>query len=106
MKRISFITPEDAEYGFRLTGVQHISSDRNTVPATLTKLIHEQEAGIIIIDERLLTGKLESLMNEIEQSWQGILLVLPSPRKREGEFEDFASRLMRRAIGYHVRLRI
>ena len=36
----------------------------------------------------------------------GILLVLPSPEKLPAEVEDYAARLIRRAIGYHVRLNV
>jgi hypothetical protein len=32
--------------------------------------------------------------------------VLPSPERAVEEIEDYASRLIRRAIGYHVRLKI
>jgi vacuolar-type H+-ATPase subunit F/Vma7 len=33
-------------------------------------------------------------------------VVLPSPKRPEAEVEDYAARLLRKAIGYHVRLRI
>jgi len=36
----------------------------------------------------------------------GILLVLPSPVKPPAEVEDYAARLIRRAIGYHVRIKM
>ena len=45
-------------------------------------------------------------LREIEHAWQGILLVLPSPERPEVEIEDYAVSLIRRAIGYHVRLRV
>jgi V/A-type H+-transporting ATPase subunit F len=42
----------------------------------------------------------------MEHGWAGILLVLPSPEKLPAEVEDYAARMIRRAIGYHVRLNV
>lgn len=106
MKKVAFITPTDAEYGFKLTGAKQYSAEKKDMIHTLRKLIHEPETGIIMIDERLLTAKNEAQLKEIDQTWNGILLVLPSPERPEAEIEDYAVRLMRRAIGYHVRLRV
>ncbi len=71
----------------------------------LKQVLEKPDTGIIIIDERLLTERNEAQLREIEQAWNGILLVLPSPKRPEAEVEDYAERLLRRAIGYHVRLR-
>ena len=46
------------------------------------------------------------LLRELEQAWNGVLLVLPSPEKPPAEVEDYAARLIRKAIGYHVRLNV
>jgi V/A-type H+-transporting ATPase subunit F len=72
----------------------------------LKKTMAEPETGLIIIDERLVTGMPEERLRELEQGWNGILLVLPSPVKPPAEVEDYAARLIRRAIGYHVRLNV
>lgn len=106
MKKIAFITPGDAAYGFKLTGAKQYSAEKQDMIEILRKLILEPGTGIVMIDERLLTAKNEAQMKEIEQTWSGILLVLPSPERPEVEIEDYAVRLMRRAIGYHVRLRV
>ena len=106
MKKIAFITPPDASYGFSLSGVpQHVvkSSDAE---GTLKKTMAEPDTGLVIIDERLLQGMPEERLRELERGWHGILLVLPSPVKPPSEAEDYATRLIRRAIGYHVRLKL
>jgi hypothetical protein len=51
-------------------------------------------------------GEIEEHLREREQNWNGIMLVLPSPEILPAEAEDYASRLIRRAIGYHVRLNV
>lgn len=106
MRKIAFITPSDVEHGFKLTGALQFSADKKSMINVLKQVLNEPDTGIIIIDERLLTEKSEARLKEIERVWNGILLVLPSPKRPEAEVEDYAERLLRRAIGYHVRLRI
>jgi V/A-type H+-transporting ATPase subunit F len=72
----------------------------------LKQTMAQPDNGLVIVDERLLQGMPDERMRELEQSWQGILLVLPSPVKPPAEVEDYAARLIRRAIGYHVRLKL
>jgi V/A-type H+-transporting ATPase subunit F len=106
MKRIVILTPIDAEFGFKLTGVSHYVTKEEDAESTIRKIIREPDTGLIIIDEQLIKGLAEEKLKEIEKSWHGILVVLPSPERPEVEIEDYAVRLIRRAIGYHVRLRL
>ncbi len=113
MRKVSFITPPDSEYGFNLTGLsQAVVADFNTVEETLKGTMEETGDGLVIIDERLLAGGRENngipeeRLKELEQRWPGILLVLPSPDRPPAEEEDYAARLIRRAIGYHVKLKL
>ncbi|UCD35692.1 MAG: hypothetical protein JSU90_02340 [Nitrospiraceae bacterium] len=104
MKRIVFVTPADAELGFGLTGVSHLVARAEDAESTIRSVISEPDTGLVIIDEQLIKGINERVLKEIEKSWNGILVVLPSPERPEMEIEDYAVRLIRRAIGYHVRL--
>lgn len=106
MKKIAFITPHDAAYGFGLSGVPQQTVKAIELEETLENTMAEPGNGLIIIDERLLQSMTEERLRELEQEWQGIMLVLPSPLKPPPEVEDYAARLIRRAIGYHVRLKI
>ncbi len=112
MKKIVFITPPDVSYGFSLTGVPQHAVDRKIFEETLNRTMGEPDNGLVIIDERLVGngheagGLFEDRMHELERAWHGILLVLPSPVKPPAEAEDYAARLIRRAIGYHVRLKV
>jgi V/A-type H+-transporting ATPase subunit F len=54
----------------------------------------------------MINGVTEERLHELEHGWHGILLILPSPVKPPAEVEDYAARLIRRAIGYHVRLKL
>jgi vacuolar-type H+-ATPase subunit F/Vma7 len=107
MKKIVFMTPHDVEYGFSLSGVPQTVVETADAEAALKQTMAEPDVGLAIIDERLLKDLLDEDVRELERTWQGgILLVLPSPEKPPAEVEDYAARLIRRAIGYHVRLKL
>jgi V/A-type H+-transporting ATPase subunit F len=106
MKKIAFITPRDGEYGFSLSGITQLVVE-SLSEETVKKIMENTENGLVVVDERLMgsNGLGEERLRELEDNWPGILLVLPSPKKPE-EAEDYAARLIRRAIGYHVRLKL
>jgi len=105
MNRIAVVTPPDAEHGFALTGIsQHVAA-AGDAEIILRKVMQEKDTVLIIIDERLMRELGEERMRELERTWYGVLLALPSPEKAAPEAEDYAARLIRRAIGYHVRLK-
>jgi len=106
MKKIVFITMCDAEFGFSLAGITHHIAAPSEAGELLGSVMAEPDNGLVIIDERLMRDGLEERMREHEKGWPGILLVLPSPEKQPAEVEDYAARLIRRAIGYHVRLNL
>ncbi len=111
MKNIVFITPPDAAHGFSLAGVPQYAVEADAFEETLKKAVEDPENGLVIIDERFVGAHgegeaFEERMRELERAWHGILLVLPSPVKPPAEVEDYAARLIRRAIGYHVRLNV
>jgi vacuolar-type H+-ATPase subunit F/Vma7 len=106
MKKITFMTPRDGEYGFSLSGVPQRIAEPADAEAALKETMAEPDVGLAIVDERLLKDLPDEELRELEKAWQGILLVLPSPEKPPAEVEDYAARLIRRAIGYHVRLKL
>ena len=106
MKKVLFITPEDAEYGFRLTGAEHFVIKEGALEETLRTVMANEETGLVIVDDRLARGMSDARLREMEKRWYGILLILPAPEKPGAEVEDYAMRLIRRAIGYHVKVKL
>lgn len=104
MKRIVFITPHDVRYGFSIAGMTQQVAGVAEAEATLRRVLDEPDAGVVVIDERLLPGIPEERFRELEQRWYGILLVLPAPERAEAEGADYVQRLIRRVLGYQVRL--
>jgi len=105
VKRIVFITMGDARPGFALAGFrQHVATVAG-VEETLLAVLADPETGLAVVDERLLSGLAEERFREMGARWPGVLAVLPAPEQRGADIgEDYALRIIRKAIGYHVRL--
>ena len=105
MKRCVFITAGDAACGFSLAGFQHVVADSGSVIAEFEKITRQGEPGLVIIDERLLTGMNTARINSIEQRWAGAMVVLPAPGSEvDREGADYGNRLIERVLGYQMKL--
>lgn len=104
MKQIVFVTPPDARYGFSLTGVRQLVVGPETVEKAVLELSGDAEVGVVVIDERLIEGRTPERVRQLELRWPGLIIVLPAPERTEQVEEDYAMRLIRRAIGYQVKL--
>ncbi len=106
MKKIVCLTTADARYGFSLAGVTQVVVTGDEAGAALLAAMGDPACGMVILDERLLPGVGEERFRELEQKWSGILIILPSPERLAKGEEDYAERLIRRVIGYHVRVQL
>jgi V/A-type H+-transporting ATPase subunit F len=106
VEKIAVISPPDARYGFSLGGISQSVVEPGDAEKALSRIMAGPGYGLVMIDERLLKEMPEERLRELERGWHGILLVLPSPETPPAGFEDYAARLIRRAIGYHVRLKL
>jgi vacuolar-type H+-ATPase subunit F/Vma7 len=106
MKKILVLTPAPPVGGFAIAGV----IAREAVPIELPRLIDEAIAdssvGLLVIDERVIGPQARESIREVERRWRGAVVVLPSPSKPGEPEEDYAHRLIRRAIGYQVRVQL
>ena len=104
MSSVVFITPVDVRYGFSLAGVVQLCTVPAEAEALLLRVTQDRGNGLVIIDERLLTVMDMERFHELERRWDGILLTLPAPERAEEGGEEYLEQLIRRAVGYHVRL--
>jgi V/A-type H+-transporting ATPase subunit F len=105
-KRIIFFTTPDALYGFSLAGFeQHVCTSEELEPL-LDQFVQKSEYGLFVIDERLVTESIDSRIREIERGLNLVFVIMPPPLKMEAKREDYALRLLRKAIGYHIQLNI
>jgi vacuolar-type H+-ATPase subunit F/Vma7 len=105
MKRLIFITPDDLPYGFALAGLEQLAVNQHEVVETVEELIKDADVGVLIMDERFLPEIEEEWLKKTEKQWPGILLILPAPERTEEIGEDYLQRMIRRALGYHVRIK-
>lgn len=104
MKKVVLVTPADAAHGFALAGVRQLACDAARAPSAIRDVTHDPLAGLVIVDERLVSRQVQSLMRELDRRWPGLVIVLPAPAHGVQREEDYVLQLIRRAIGYQVRL--
>jgi len=105
-KRIIFFTENDARYGFSLAGFeQHVCCSED-LSSMLERFIQNPEYGLFVIDERLVNDNIENWLREVEKDHDLVFVILPPPLEMEAKKEDYAVRLLRKAIGYHVQLNV
>jgi len=105
MKRIIFLTPDDLPYGFAIAGLEQLMIAADEAHRTLLETTDDPDVGVVVIDERLLVGVEDEVIQKLHHQWPGQLLVLPTPAGAVPVEEDYLQRLIRRALGYHVRIR-
>jgi vacuolar-type H+-ATPase subunit F/Vma7 len=104
VKKVIVVTPRDARHGFALAGVRHVVATPETLSSALTNVTDDALSGLIIVDERLLDASTRHWMRDSARRWPGVVVALPAPTAPAGEGEDYVLQLIRRAIGYQVRL--
>ena len=105
-RRIIFFTENDARHGFSLAGFEQHFCTGEELPALLEKFIANPEYGLFVIDERLINEDIENRLREIERASDLVFVILPPPRETAAAGEDYAVRLLRKAIGYHIPLNV
>ncbi|MHB8810555.1 MAG: V-type ATP synthase subunit F [Desulfobulbaceae bacterium] len=105
MKGCVFLTANDARHGFGLAGFRQVVAGPGTLVAELEKIVRRGDAGLVIIDERLLSGADEVRLHVLEKNWPGALVVLPASGVDEGGgVADYGNRLIARVLGYQMKL--
>jgi V/A-type H+-transporting ATPase subunit F len=106
VKKIAFVTPPDARYGFNLTGLRQVVTTPDALHTSVLDVTGDPAVGMLVIDERLIAGPAAEQIRDIERRWAGLVVVLPAPAETARPEDDYARRLIRRAIGYQVRVNL
>jgi V/A-type H+-transporting ATPase subunit F len=104
MKEILVLTPAASRFGFALAGIRQGEPTTAEIWAALREATADPGIGLIAVDERLLAGLDPLRLRELTTRWGGVLVTLPTPAGAAPPQEDELQRLVRRALGYHVRL--
>jgi vacuolar-type H+-ATPase subunit F/Vma7 len=99
--------PEIVE-GFSLAGADvEPCTDPSRLEWRVMDLLRERSHGVVIVTEELYESLPEKVRIRAEQSGRPLFITLPRPLGEDfwGEREDLISRIIRRAIGYRLKIR-
>ena len=106
MKKILVLTPAPPVGGFAIAGVMAREANAGELPRLIDDAIADSSVGVLAIDERLIGPGADERIRDVERRWRGALVVVPSPTAPIKPEDDYARRLIRRAIGYQVRVQL
>jgi len=105
-RRLIFFTDRDALYGFTLAGFEQLVCTSEELETLLDQYVKKSEYGLFVIDERLVNESIENRIHAMESGLDLIFVIMPPPLKMKSKEEDYAFRLLRKAIGYHIQLNL
>jgi len=100
---MTVLTPADAREGFRLAGASQQVVAPEQLEVVVKGYLQGEQTGLLVVDERLLSLVSAERLAELASRWSGLLIILPAPGPTPPEADEF-QRLVRRALGYHIRL--
>lgn len=107
MYNVVIITDERSLIGFRLTGVEVKDATRDTAAEILKETIKRGDVGLIAINEDFIKSFDHKVMRIVTESEMPLIIPFPpvvyTEEKRDVE-ESYAAQLIRKAIGYHIKL--
>lgn len=107
MYRVVVITDSESALGFRLGGVTVVASgSAEDAKRQLVSLINDDTSGIIAISEDYMAAIDERTREKIDSIYRPIVVPIPS-RKQLQETEErreYLRRLIRRAVGFDIKL--
>ena len=102
------LTDHETADGFRLAGIEVLVSRGGEETTRLVeKVMEKKECGLILIKEEFMEDLAESLHRRLEKAGFPLLVPLPLDMNwwREQRGMEYLLRLIRRSIGYHLRIR-
>ena len=107
MYDVVVITDEASLVGFRLTGVEVRGATPETAAEVLRETIDRGNVGLVAINEDLIKGFDQRMMRIVTESEMPLIIPFPpvvfTEEKRDVE-ESYVAQLIRKAIGYHIKL--
>jgi V/A-type H+-transporting ATPase subunit F len=92
--------------GFRLAGapVEEVAEGQES--ERFKAVIAEQQVGVLAVEQAVLERLPEPLLEKVGREGVPVLLPFALPRRWQeaGHGEEYVATLMRRAVGYHVKI--
>lgn len=105
-RRLVVIAPPGLSAGFSLAGVRVLeATDGAHAGERLEKLMEEDRAGVVIIEESLHQDLPEETSRSLRRLPFPVVIPVPGPKwTAESTAHEYIVEILRRAIGYRVRL--
>ena len=105
-RRLVVIAGPGLSTGFSLAGVRVLeATDGAHAAERLEKLVEEDRSGVVIIEESLHEGLPEETSRTLRRAAFPVVIPVPGPKwTAESSAHEYIVEILRRAIGYRVRL--
>ena len=107
MYNVVVITDEASSVGFRLAGVEVREASPETAAEILRETVEKGDVGLIAINENLIKAFDQRMMRIVTESEMPLIIPFPpvvyTEEERDVE-ESYTAQLIRKAIGYHIKL--
>lgn len=108
MGNIIALVDEEMVLGFRLAGIGARSTETpEELQRSSESLLVDPWVRLVLVDESLFRLLPERFQRKLEDSRSPVFIPIPAfrPSKIAVKPEEYVARLMRRAIGYHIKIR-
>jgi len=109
--KVLAISEKELARGFALAGIETLSvADAKQASRALEKVISDGQYGIVIMDEKLSSGLDKQVTTTLSRSDGPLLVSIPAElRWHDTEklpHDDYVARLIRRAVGYQLNIKL
>lgn len=108
MSHVIAVMDRETGLGYRLAGVDvREAATPEEMGRQAEALAGDPGARLVILDEEMFRGLPRALQRRLEENRSPVFVPVPSLPVRRGALrpEEYVARLMRRAVGYQVRIR-
>lgn len=108
MSKLLVITYPDTSLGFKLAGVEveEVKEDED-ITDILNDILKTGDYGLLVVEEKFLAKVDEGVLKRIRKTGIPVIVPIDTPKswQTESEMESYIARLIRRAIGYQVKIK-
>ncbi len=108
MGHIVALVDEETALGFRLAGIEgRAAGTADDLARRARELMEDPDARLVLVDEALFRLLPEGMQRTLDASRSPVFVAVPAARARKATAspEEHVARLMRRVIGYQIRIR-
>ena len=108
LSKILIITYPDISLGFRLSGIEIKEVEEGEdITSILRTIVTKGEYGLLAVEEVLLSKVPDEILRMVRKIGIPVIVPINTPRSWHGEaeVESYIARVIRRAIGYQVKIK-